>query len=501
MSSPLEAPLEAPQPIPEGPAGDAISDAAAEAWSPNTVRSESVAPLTVDQFADLAQQLFPQLDIDEDGILEGDELAVAVADSKYVDQEAQVVAALLHSREGLQMAADDFYWDETGITVADLSTVGETYKRWIDQRHAMVLGRLWLEGSDYKNFALTDINSDGFLSYKELDMALQNSELEANARIGLTYLRDNIQSVQDGHDDGIYVNDIGIAKADLPGHDHYVTVESPEAAMMRFDFIINRTAESQQAGMDTGLYSDPTNPLSSICPDAIRQGTAGNCYFLAALASLAVSDKQSIVDMISANDDGTFTVTFPGDPDHPITISAPTEAEMGLYNGASQHGIWACVIEKAFGQYRQANPTIWDFGKEAATPQDYSTAGKLSDALELLTGRDFERHSVDGTFGIGRMSDEKLYQFLDESLNGENPQPIGASISYALLPSLFINGSPDGFPATHAYSIIGFQPDGNGGGTVTVRNPWGDGVDTPRGVMQLSLEEFQRNFTHIYVPA
>jgi hypothetical protein len=217
MSSPLEAPLEAPQPIPEGPAGDAISDAAAEAWSPNTVRSESVAHLTVDQFADLAQQLFPQLDIDEDGILEGDELAVAVADSKYVDQESQVVAALLHSREGLQMAADDFYWDETGITVADLSTVGETYKRWIDQRHAMVLGRLWLEGSDYKNFALTDINSDGFLSYKELDMALQNSELEANARIGLTYLRDNIQSVQDGHDDGIYVNDIGIARPTCRG--------------------------------------------------------------------------------------------------------------------------------------------------------------------------------------------------------------------------------------------------------------------------------------------
>lgn len=68
-----------------------------------------------------------------------------------------------------------------------------------------------------------------------------------------------------------------------------------------------------------------------------------------------------------------------------------TEAELGLYNGGSQYGTWAAVMEKAFGQYRLNHASDVDLKAIAAsahTPQDGAGGeGYATDALSLLTGK------------------------------------------------------------------------------------------------------------------
>ncbi len=77
--------------------------------------------------------------------------------------------------------------------------------------------------------------------------------------------------------------------------------------------------------------------------------------------------------MIKDNDHGTYTVTFPGDKRHPVTIQAPTDPELGEY--ASEHnGTWAAVIEKAHR---------YQTGRVDFDPSEGSDV-----ALKLLTGKD-----------------------------------------------------------------------------------------------------------------
>src|SRR5262249_25417221 len=101
--------------------------------------------------------------------------------------------------------------------------------------------------------------------------------------------------------------------------------------------------------------------LDSIAPDAVNQGHVGDCYFLGPLASLASSDagKQTILNMIKDNGPDksgrhTYTVTFPGAPNEPINVAAPTDSEVALYNGSNYRGVWASVVEKAYGKFVNA---------------------------------------------------------------------------------------------------------------------------------------------------
>jgi hypothetical protein len=43
--------------------------------------------------------------------------------------------------------------------------------------------------------------------------------------------------------------------------------------------------------------------------------------------------------------------------------------------------------------------------------------------------------------------------------------------------------------------VLGYNPNGPDGGTVTLRNPWGTGGDDARGTYShVSFNEFRRNF-------
>ncbi len=247
------------------------------------------------------------------------------------------------------------------------------------------------------------------------------------------------------------------------------------------------------------LFGKPGEAVESVKPEAVIQGRIGNCYFMSAVASLAQVNGKAIVDMIKDNGDGTYTVTFPGAKDEPITVSAPTEDELSRFAAAGPHGTWPAVLEKAYGVYCSksvSRQSPFQFGRASNSPQEATGGGSMRSAgLAILTGRDVERVSSSST--------NEVHAALRAAFKEGRPatayihNELGAQFGWA--DNLTDNA---GIPCGHEYSVLNYNPETS---TLTIRNPWGRGEPAgndgkPRdgvndGVFQMTLEEFKRNFT------
>lgn len=434
-----------------------------------------------EDFADEATKMFDTLDTDKNGFLNEKELAAAVESDQYNGKQAQIVAALYRGQHGLEELSNDEWLDENdGVTRKDLAEFKKLQEADTKDREKPLKARAWLESDD--RFKKLDTDGDEYLSMKEIDAALAAKDLSETDRTNLEFLKVNYSKLEDAHDDELGWENNGITMEDL---DYYGdnTVAKVTSALFR-------TWEAQSAG-NRELYGGKGNPLDAIKPDAVKQGIIGNCYFESAVASLAATNPQAIADMIKDNGDGTFTVTFPGAADEPITVDRPTEAEMGLYNEGGNNGVWANVLEKAYGKYRQSSifrrSIMNPFGGD--TTSEGSEGGEilLGNAMTLLTGKgkDFDY--------ILFASDASLKEKLTAALCGDEKRPVIAGING----SIFDDETDDGFPNQHAYSVIGYDPDGPDGGTLTIRNPWGGGENSPRGTTKVSLKDFRQNFNEI----
>jgi hypothetical protein len=117
----------------------------------------------------------------------------------------------------------------------------------------------------------------------------------------------------------------------------------------------------------------------------IQQGKRPVCYFLSALAGLSLQRPQDIQNLVKANEDGTYTVTFPGLPESKrvITVDAPTEDEM-LFNihKGQDNSIWVPVIIKAISKYWSKNGFLRFFKGDT----DAAHWGGAWEGIEIVTG-------------------------------------------------------------------------------------------------------------------
>lgn len=430
------------------------------------------------EFVKESERLFSQLDEDSDGYLSEGELANAVEGDKYTAKDAQIVAALYRNQDDLEERSNDEWGDENdGITRDDLAQFDKDRDKiqsdWLQTARANVF-----LGKD-DNFKKIDTDSDEYLTKSEIKKALERTDLTEDERVSLEFLKDNVDDLEEASNDEWGDENDGITKDDLK--------EYGDSTVSTVFSALQRTNEAQKIG-SRDLYANKENPLESIKPDAIKQGMIGDCYFEAALASLAATRPQDIQRMIKDNGDGTYTVTFPGDTDEPITVTAPTEVEMGLYNQGGKDGTWACVMEKAFGAWCGAHwyrrgPFNLGGGNTIVEGADGGEV-RLGHTMSLLTGRDRD------TDGFMFSSESEIGEKLNAALNGPNPRPVVAGIS-----KKWSGKTEDGFSSSHVYSVIAFDPNGPEGGTVTVRNPWGGADDTTSGTMKISLKKFEKNFS------
>lgn len=244
--------------------------------------------------------------------------------------------------------------------------------------------------------------------------------------------------------------------------------------------------------------STPGSPARDIMPENVVQGQIGNCFFEASLASLANTShgKEVIANMVKNNQDGSTTVTFPGDTSHPVTITQQDVDKAVKDGNVYDYSSALTAVQTAFLKYDR----IGDYGRGVNALQ-YSEVPYLAqiktptDALHLLTGERTacELDGFNSDFNVGSVSPENLSRFIKQAF--DNGQPVVAGTSpFADSPIV----------STHVYSVLGFDPST---GTVTVRNPWGDNPDLKKdetkngitdigdGKMTMNFETFRKNFS------
>ncbi len=288
------------------------------------------------------------------------------------------------------------------------------------------------------------------------------------------------------------------------------------------------------------------NELDSVDGRYVIQGGVYDCRFLSIVAGFASTPngKSVLFSMIKENPDGTYTVTFPNEMDHPITVQPLTEKEVSIYARLEDRvtrqnkGLWLAVLEKAFGQYRIAHQSPYEhflhFCKHSlfesrftSTPMlegfGASFGAKDDGAAVLLTGKPLKKMSTSGwelgSFGLGKdyVSVRQIRSWFNrdkvlQEFENEQHQALSSCIKSGGIANAGTEVSPEasahGLMAGHAYSILGYDSDKR---ILLISDPMGkgdffypekgnaiaDGVND--GIFSLSLTEFNKYFSHIAI--
>ncbi|MBC7999755.1 MAG: hypothetical protein IAF58_17510 [Leptolyngbya sp.] len=475
-------------------AAGAAASAAAHAsmnFDPN-VRSETTAPLEEGQFTKNAIAIFDRIDKDEDGIISDKEISTAMQDQTFVNEDAQTVAALYKGRNALEhLAPYEYFRDSALMIVRSTQSLAGISKSDIEE-YGKIRGaaKFELEGANNakaylkKNFASLDNDGNGAITFNEIAAATAKTT-DTRDQKGLAYLAYRYDSIR-GED--TYFGSSTISKKDFDLYYKNVSESSQSKAVQEVSNGIYFTAQNQIPGKNYSLFADADNPLKNITVDAVKQQSIGDCYFEAGLASLVLARPNDVLKMIKDNDDGTYTVTFPGAPNEPVTVKKPTEAELGIYNAASEYGVWANVIEKAFGKYRQEHNEKQKDSTDQRTPTEGADGGgQISEAMSILSPRPSEIEWCDG------QQDDEIFAKFKDALGDERPRMITAGTP----------GESDrerldsGYVQNHAYSVVRVREDDRGNKFVSVRNPWGG--EHKDGTSEMPFAEFRKTFPYYCV--
>ncbi|MFN8608217.1 MAG: C2 family cysteine protease [Vulcanimicrobiota bacterium] len=316
-------------------------------------------------------------------------------------------------------------------------------------------------------FAKLDANHDGKIDLAEVKKALHDPSIKNDDAAALAALFSLVQ-MEDGLPDGLTREKLAEIKSGASGSDLN-------------EFIANLFKKNKT---DLGWKSRDVFTGGEPLAEAVKQGYFGTCYFLAALVAKAKADPESVKKMIKDNGNGTYTVTFPGA--RAVTIQAPTDAELLVHASAGSNGMWATIIEKAYGQMRNQ-----DAKNPKAEPMDQVEGGSPYDGIPFLTKKGLDVDDLWVTFKSTTRS--KIQKALKE---------------HKMITCRVKKGGSKEIQDGHVYTVIGYDPKSD---MVTIRNPWGEGGPRAEpqnpdgtakdgnmdGVFQLTISQFDEIFTGI----
>ncbi len=311
-------------------------------------------------------------------------------------------------------------------------------------------------------FDRLDSNHDGVLQLHEVDAAVIDPSLQGELSAGIAILKAGFAYIRDLHRKWWFIRKTGITRADLTVFEKLLSAERTSAPtkeahreLLHLTEVVSQRAR-EAASVPKRLFKNEYSPLSSVKPEAIKQGIVGDCYFLAAMGSVAATNPQILARSITRLSADSFQVSFAGAPQERYIVQVPTVMELSLYAQITQYGVWPGVLEKAYGQYLIAHGF-----RQTLVPTDAtSSAEKVYEAFDLLTGQ-MGRWQL-----ISLSTDEELERLIRAACRERramaatsNPAPRGDK-----------DRTIDGIPAQHAYSILDWDSNKK---RLTVRNPWG----------------------------
>ncbi len=199
----------------------------------------------------------------------------------------------------------------------------------------------------------------------------------------------------------------------------------------------------------TGYLNFANRPLFAGQPSYsdIAQGSVGDCYYVASVASLAQSDPDKVEQMIAPLGDGTFAVRFyrNGQPVYlRLDADLPVSGQSLAYAGLGKSGtLWVPLMEKAYAFFRY-------------NQNSYSSinSGWMSDVYsDLLGASSAEKWSS---------SAGDWYSWIKTQLDAGHAVTLGSKYS--------ATGPVWG---SHAYMVQSAYSDAAGQQFVVLYNPWG----------------------------
>ncbi|MBC7474583.1 MAG: hypothetical protein H7263_09855 [Candidatus Sericytochromatia bacterium] len=256
----------------------------------------------------------------------------------------------------------------------------------------------------------------------------------------------------------------------------------------------------------------------------IQQGHRPTCYLLGATSALTHQRPQDIMKLIEKNNDGTYTVTFPGLPEtkkvnvpivtplgiipfaqpkieiknaNKITVQPPTAEELKNYTHKGlNNSTWVAIVDKAYNQYCQ------NYGVKAnyipSYPQEKaSDYGMPWEGVQALTGNKTEHYMVDLT------RDSKMLNNIKEALDDKRivvACTIGKGDTKPEKGELRMSNA-------HVFGIMGVDTKNK---TITVRDPYGQVqymgdnkklIDdrSKDGFLVLGMDKFNKYFTDLVI--
>ncbi|MBX9724525.1 MAG: hypothetical protein K2X81_24165 [Candidatus Obscuribacterales bacterium] len=422
------------------------------------------------------RKIFPRVNTNGDTKMDITELNRAVQDPSFKGQSAQALASIYSlARDNPSIAAGI---SQSGIDFIEklkpLSEVGGALERVGRMGNALYLCK--------ENDRVTK-ESIGRGIEKTTDAEVKSTLKEALKSF------DQLQKLAESPGTGI--SSEGLAKlSGMP------SAYEGQSMLKQLSTVSQRVAESQKYDERT-LFGDFGGILgfgknSGVVPEAVQQGLVHDCNLLAPLTSMAKVEPDQIRNMIKDNGKGMYTVTFPGAPKEPITVTAPTQTELGLYNGLTSYGTWPAVIEKAFGEYVRKHPEFVDLDKAPGTkdapPAEALNRGGYWEGITLLTGHDAAVVDLGDRENSSKVISEQLAAGIENK----------SVMSIASKPKRFaLIGDP--IEGLHDFAIMGFDKNGPRGGTVTLRDPYGIKSAAKDATIKISVEELKNEFDWIAI--
>jgi Calpain family cysteine protease len=186
-----------------------------------------------------------------------------------------------------------------------------------------------------------------------------------------------------------------------------------------------------------------------------RQGQLGDCYYLAALISIANVNQSAVRNMLIENSDGTVSVRFfaNGQADY-VTVdrNLPTYSNGNLaYSGFGQSvtssatPLWLALAEKAYAQWNETGKS----GRNGTNTYSAITGGWMSNVYRQVLGY----NSAD--FAVSSLTKQSLV----DALNSQQAVTIGTSGG----------ANVGGLVGGHAYVVTGYNAATD---SFSFYNPW-----------------------------
>jgi hypothetical protein len=406
------------------------------------------------------------------------DLARAVQDASLDGEEAQIAAALYSEFDLIHAYLQDLNPHFLGIRDWFPSPAMDSSDMLLVAHVAMAAENAWVDAHNLSAWAIDEGNLRRFarsgadhLTLTDLELAEQRHDLSARDRARLGELHTRFATLAVGG---------AIGKEQIQGFFRRVRHADGFRLLDNIQYDMMLVSINQDNPAAHRLFADPAHPLHSIMAEAVQQGYADDCAFRAAEAGLANTRPGEILPMARIVAPGRFEVRLPGVPGRSLVVPAPTDAELGLFSPINTGGAWSAVLAKAYGLL---NAGLSNAKKDQTVAEWVGADGYQDHAIQALTG-----HKAD-IFDLYKLSDTEMTRRL---LNGWKDKRV---MTLDIGKGDYSSGARtrDGFLKRHGFTVLNVDMV-DGHLEVTVRDPHPYGVNTPGGVINITLETIRRNF-------